>query len=86
MQNKVDLQNKVDVLDVGFGTHGGVCAVCLDKIALQDTALVKGCEHAYWFVQLKSLVFMRFILKLLLRPSNSIYVNVWGAYDVSREV
>ncbi|CAA2990054.1 RING U-box superfamily isoform 1 [Olea europaea subsp. europaea] len=27
--------------------HHGVCAICLDKIALQETALVKGCEHAY---------------------------------------
>lgn len=36
---------------VGFGNHGGVCAICLDKIVLQETALVKGCEHAYWFVQ-----------------------------------
>lgn len=27
--------------------HHGVCAVCLNKIALQETALVKGCEHAY---------------------------------------
>lgn len=25
----------------------GVCAICLDKIHLQETALVKGCEHAY---------------------------------------
>ncbi|KAK7276669.1 hypothetical protein RIF29_17813 [Crotalaria pallida] len=25
----------------------GVCAICLDKIALQEMALVKGCEHAY---------------------------------------
>ncbi|XP_006645378.1 uncharacterized protein LOC102722445 [Oryza brachyantha] len=25
----------------------GVCAICLDKIALQETALVKGCDHAY---------------------------------------
>jgi hypothetical protein len=33
---------------VGFGTHGAICAICLDKIALQETALVKGCEHAYW--------------------------------------
>ncbi|XP_071736224.1 uncharacterized protein [Rutidosis leptorrhynchoides] len=23
------------------------CAICLDKIALKETALVKGCEHAY---------------------------------------
>lgn len=31
----------------GFGNHGGVCAICLDKIELQEIALVKGCEHAY---------------------------------------
>jgi hypothetical protein len=28
----------------------GFCAICLEKIAVQETALVKGCEHAYWFV------------------------------------
>lgn len=27
--------------------HDGVCAICLDNIELQETALVKGCEHAY---------------------------------------
>ncbi|KAJ8543852.1 hypothetical protein K7X08_025470 [Anisodus acutangulus] len=27
--------------------HHGDCAVCLNKIVLQETALVKGCEHAY---------------------------------------
>ncbi|KAL3498244.1 hypothetical protein ACH5RR_040976 [Cinchona calisaya] len=27
--------------------HYGVCAICLNKIMLQETALVKGCEHAY---------------------------------------
>ncbi|KAK9673590.1 hypothetical protein RND81_12G177300 [Saponaria officinalis] len=27
--------------------HNGVCAICLDSIELQETALVKGCEHAY---------------------------------------
>jgi hypothetical protein len=32
------------------GNHGGICAICLDKIVLQETALVKGCEHAYWLV------------------------------------
>ncbi|KAK7304911.1 hypothetical protein VNO77_42805 [Canavalia gladiata] len=32
---------------LGFGSHGGICAICLDKIVLQETALVKGCEHAY---------------------------------------
>jgi len=30
--------------------NDGVCAICLDNIELQETALVKGCEHAYWFV------------------------------------
>ncbi|CAK9142030.1 unnamed protein product [Ilex paraguariensis] len=30
--------------------HHGFCAICLCKIVLQETALVKGCEHAYWFV------------------------------------
>ncbi|WOK96038.1 hypothetical protein Cni_G04745 [Canna indica] len=25
----------------------GFCAICLEKIALQEMALVKGCEHAY---------------------------------------
>ncbi|XP_027181189.1 uncharacterized protein LOC113779701 [Coffea eugenioides] len=27
--------------------HDGVCAICLNHIILQETALVKGCEHAY---------------------------------------
>ncbi|XP_022756171.1 uncharacterized protein LOC111303918 [Durio zibethinus] len=31
----------------GFENHSGICAICLDKIVLQETALVKGCEHAY---------------------------------------
>lgn len=30
--------------------NDGVCAICLDCIELQETALVKGCEHVYWFV------------------------------------
>ena len=38
----------------------GVCAICLDSIQLQETALVKGCEHAYWFVLLFS--FFLFIM------------------------
>ncbi|CAH9115473.1 unnamed protein product [Cuscuta epithymum] len=27
--------------------HHGICAICLRMIPLQETALVKGCEHAY---------------------------------------
>ncbi|KAH7846391.1 hypothetical protein Vadar_013453 [Vaccinium darrowii] len=30
--------------------HHGTCAICLNKIVLEEAALVKGCEHAYWFV------------------------------------
>ncbi|GAB4855978.1 hypothetical protein Ancab_024618 [Ancistrocladus abbreviatus] len=30
-----------------IGDHHGVCAICLDKIVLEETAVVKGCEHAY---------------------------------------
>ncbi|KAJ9542737.1 hypothetical protein OSB04_029243 [Centaurea solstitialis] len=32
---------------LGDENHHGVCAICLNKIALQETALIKGCEHAY---------------------------------------
>ncbi|GER41906.1 RING/U-box superfamily protein [Striga asiatica] len=28
-------------------SHHGICAICRNKIVLQETALVKGCEHAY---------------------------------------
>ncbi|KAM7273315.1 hypothetical protein ACFE04_027979 [Oxalis oulophora] len=27
--------------------HGGTCAICLDTIKLQETAIIKGCDHAY---------------------------------------
>ncbi|XP_047982351.1 uncharacterized protein LOC125223312 isoform X1 [Salvia hispanica] len=30
-----------------IANHHGFCAICLNKIVLQETALVKGCEHAY---------------------------------------
>lgn len=36
-----------DIWDLEFDSEEGVCAICLDEISLQDTALVKGCEHAY---------------------------------------
>lgn len=52
------MQSKADNCEMGFGNHGGVCAICLDKTVLQETALVKGCEHAYWFVLIKSLIFL----------------------------
>lgn len=44
------MQIKAEIEEKGCENHGGICAICLDKIVLQETALVKGCEHAYWFV------------------------------------
>ncbi|KAI4308179.1 hypothetical protein L6164_031280 [Bauhinia variegata] len=46
-QNQSEMRSEAEVHGVGFGNHGGICAICLDKIVLQETALVKGCEHAY---------------------------------------
>ncbi|KAL5565878.1 hypothetical protein UlMin_029042 [Ulmus minor] len=40
IQDQREMQNKA-------GNHGGVCAICMDEIELQEIALVKGCEHAY---------------------------------------
>ena len=45
------MQRKKEIEEKGFENHGGICAVCLNQIVLEETALVKGCEHAYWFVQ-----------------------------------
>ncbi|KAG6679156.1 hypothetical protein I3842_14G116300 [Carya illinoinensis] len=42
-----DPQIKAEIDEKGCENHGGICAICLDKIVLQETALVKGCEHAY---------------------------------------
>ncbi|PIN06509.1 hypothetical protein CDL12_20942 [Handroanthus impetiginosus] len=36
-----------DSNNINISNHHGVCAICLNKIVLQETALVKGCEHAY---------------------------------------
>lgn len=43
-------QGGCDTNSSNINSHHGVCAICLNKILLQETALVKGCEHAYWFV------------------------------------
>ncbi|EEF31476.1 protein binding protein, putative [Ricinus communis] len=47
VQDQVEVQTEVKVHENPCGNHGGVCAICLDKIVLQETALIKGCEHAY---------------------------------------
>jgi hypothetical protein len=44
------MQSKSEIEENGCGNHGGICAICLDKIELLETALVKGCEHAYWYI------------------------------------
>lgn len=51
------MESKAENCEKGCGNHGGVCAICLDEIVLQETALVKGCEHAYWFVLPFSFIF-----------------------------
>ncbi|XP_057801922.1 uncharacterized protein LOC131017200 [Salvia miltiorrhiza] len=40
-------QGGCDTNNSNINNHYGFCAICLDKIVLQETALVKGCEHAY---------------------------------------
>ncbi|KAG6605938.1 hypothetical protein SDJN02_02682 [Cucurbita argyrosperma subsp. argyrosperma] len=45
--NQIEMGKKVEIQGTGHGSHDGVCAICLNKIALQETALVRGCEHAY---------------------------------------
>ncbi|KAL6284602.1 hypothetical protein ACE6H2_015531 [Prunus campanulata] len=46
-QHQGEMQSNIDNVKKRCGNHGGVCAICLDEIMLQETALVKGCEHAY---------------------------------------
>ncbi|XP_054820057.1 uncharacterized protein LOC129319050 [Prosopis cineraria] len=47
LKDKSEMRCEAEILQVGSENHGGICAICLDKIVLQETALVKGCEHAY---------------------------------------
>ncbi|XP_007015289.2 PREDICTED: uncharacterized protein LOC18589991 isoform X1 [Theobroma cacao] len=47
LQDQKEMKNKGAVGEEGCENHSGICAICLDKIVLQETALVKGCEHAY---------------------------------------
>ncbi|GMJ15513.1 hypothetical protein like AT5G19430 [Hibiscus trionum] len=47
IQDQIEMKNKGAVAEEICENHSGTCAICLDKIVLQETALVKGCEHAY---------------------------------------
>lgn len=48
------------------GNHGGCCViVCLNEIPLQETAMVKGCQHTYWYKTLGSSVGFLEIIVLL---------------------
>ncbi|KAL4326103.1 hypothetical protein GQ457_11G019130 [Hibiscus cannabinus] len=47
IQNQIETKNKGAVDEESCQNHSGICAICLDEIVLQETALVKGCEHAY---------------------------------------
>jgi len=50
---KASLVSKADAshpsLDVesSYGPDDMTCAICLEQIQLENTAYVKGCEHAY---------------------------------------
>uniref|UniRef100_A0A7N2KMN5 RING-type domain-containing protein n=1 Tax=Quercus lobata TaxID=97700 RepID=A0A7N2KMN5_QUELO len=46
-RDQSQMQSKKEIEEKGFENHGGICAVCLNQIVLEETALVKGCEHAY---------------------------------------
>ncbi|CAH8303567.1 unnamed protein product [Eruca vesicaria subsp. sativa] len=47
LKDQDEKKTKVVSNELSFGNHGGCCAICLDTIPLQETAMVKGCEHAY---------------------------------------
>ncbi|RID68357.1 hypothetical protein BRARA_C00521 [Brassica rapa] len=49
LSHKDQDEKKIEIVsnELSFGNHGGCCAICLDTIPLQETAMVKGCEHAY---------------------------------------
>ena len=38
---------RINDRECGNGKHEGICAICLNKMVLEEMALVKGCEHAY---------------------------------------
>lgn len=60
------LTNGCDTSNININNHHGICAICLNKIVLQEIAFLKGCEHAYWFVWIYIyllVLFARFILK-----------------------
>lgn len=65
-----------------YGPDDMTCAICLEQIQLENTAYVKGCEHAYCgqcsliylgifaaFLCFKSLTCTAFVLKLPLAAS-----------------
>lgn len=35
------------VVESSYGADDMTCAICLEQIQLENTAYVKGCEHAY---------------------------------------
>ncbi|XP_057480909.1 uncharacterized protein LOC130767875 [Actinidia eriantha] len=47
IQEQREIQSTGKVEKMACENHHGICAICLNKIVLQETALVKGCEHAY---------------------------------------
>ncbi|KAL7151923.1 hypothetical protein ABFS83_04G064000 [Erythranthe nasuta] len=45
--HEINQQGGCGINNVNINNHHGFCAICWNTIVLQETALVKGCEHAY---------------------------------------
>lgn len=45
------------------GEGYGICAICLDVICLQEIAIIKDCEHVYWFVSNSFFLITNFVTR-----------------------
>ncbi|KAJ0084406.1 hypothetical protein Patl1_29386 [Pistacia atlantica] len=39
ISDQKEMQSKAENNEMGFGKHSDICAICLDEIVLQETAL-----------------------------------------------
>lgn len=78
IRDQREIQITGEVAETACENHHGICAICLNKILLQETALVKGCEHAYWFVKtiFPSLSLWTLILITMNYSTRMFFVNV----------
>ncbi|XP_039013766.1 uncharacterized protein LOC120143522 isoform X2 [Hibiscus syriacus] len=91
IQDQIDMKNKGVAAEESCENHSGICAICLDKIVLQETALVKGCEHAYWIhdymfeesfcLLLRATWFKPLIVEDRMEDREEVYDNLEVYYD-----